>query len=162
MAIDRFLLAAVTDRLIYGSETVFEPDDARILLDALPRRKLPFWQFGIAGTLPGRSTRGYAAGIGSTKIEDGKDRTFEYSTHKDAWTRAGQWKLLWFRKRATQFVEIQQFMADPTQEGRGARIRYTPTGTPKSMDIRDAREFGLLNVSLVFPVWRPWKLPGIP
>jgi hypothetical protein len=160
MAIDRFLLAAVTDRLIYGSETVFDPDDARILLDALPHRKKSSWQFGISGKLPGATTEGYAAGVGSTKMEDEKERTFEYATGKDDWSRAGQWKTMWFRKRGMQFVEIQQVMSDPGDEGRGARIQFTGDGMPVSMDIQDARTFALLNISVVFPVWRPWKVLG--
>jgi hypothetical protein len=154
MAIDRFLLAAVTDRLIYGSETVFDPGDARILFDALPHRKTSSWHFGISGKLPGGTTEGYAAGV------DEKERTFEYATGKDDWSRAGQWKLMWFPKRGMQFVEIQQVMSDPGDEGRGARIQFTSDGAPVSMDIQYARTFGLLTISLVFPMWRPWKVPG--
>lgn len=160
MPIDRFLLAAVTDRLIYGSETAFDPDDARILLDALPHRKTTSWQFGISGKRPGGTTRGYAAGVGSTKVEDEKERTFEYATGKDAWTRAGQWKLMGFRKRGMPFVEIQQVMSDPTDDGRGAKIHYTADGTPTAMDLRHVKNFRLLNIGVVIPVWRPWKVPA--
>ncbi len=158
--IDRFLIAAVTDRLIYDSETVFDPADALVLLDALPYRKNASWLFGISGKMPGGSTEGYAAGLGNAKAEDNKDRTFEFSTGKDAWTRAGQWKLMRFRKRGAQYVEIQQVMADIEDKGRGARIHYSADGTPTAMDIQDSREFGLLNISVVIPAWRPWKVPG--
>ncbi len=160
MAIDRFLLAAVTDRLIYGSETMFGSHDARILLDALPHRKKSSWRFGIAGKLPGGTTRGYAAGVGSTKIEDEQGRTFEYATDQDHWTRAGQWKLLWFRKRGMQVVEIEQAMSHFDEEGRGARIHYATDSTPTGMDIRVERNFVLLNVTLAVPGWRKWKVPG--
>lgn len=159
MSTDRFLIAATTDRLIYGSETTFDPADARALLDALPRRPAPKWEFGIFGKMPGGSTQGYAAGVGNTNIEK-KERTFEFSTAKDVWTRAGQWKLAWAKKRAGQIVEIQQVMANPEDEGRGARIHYTHDGTPIGMDIQAPRSFGLLNIEVVVPTWRPWKVPN--
>lgn len=158
--IDRFLIAAVTDRLIYDSETVFDPEDARVLLDALPHRRSPRWGVGIAGKLPGGSTQGYAAGHGTTKIKDKKDRSFSYSTDADVYTRAGQWKLLWWRNRRGQFVSIDQVMADAMDEGRGARIRYSDDGTPTAMDIRVARTFRLVNIHLVIPGWKPWKVPA--
>jgi hypothetical protein len=160
--IDRFVIAAVVDRLIYDSETVFDPDDARVLLGALPRRRSPRFEFGIAGKFSGRSSRGYAAGIGSVKVNDGTPRNFRYSTARDAYTRVGQWKLLWSQTRRAQFVEIEQVMAEPTTEGRGARIHYSPDGEPTAMDIRTARAFKLLfsAVILVFPGWKAWKTPG--
>lgn len=160
MSTDRFLIAAVTDRLIYASETTFDPADARVLLDAVPYRKTPLWAFGIAGKLPGGTSEGYAAGVGSTKIEDGKERTFEYATSQEAWTRAGQWKLLRLKTRGMEFVEIQQVMSDPTDEGRGARVLYAGDGTPVGMDIRAVRSFGLFNIVIAIPVWRAWKVPA--
>jgi hypothetical protein len=162
MPIDRFTIAAAVDRTIYGSETVFDPADASALLKALPHRKTAGWQFGIAGRLPGGSASGYAAGIGDTKIEDGKDRTFEYRTGADDWCRAGQWKPMWVGKRGMQYVEIGQVMADFDEEGHGARIRYTRDGTPVAMDIRVVRDFSVLNLTLAFPGWREWKLPAEP
>ena len=159
--IDRFLLAALADRLIYGSETVFDPDDARALLAALPRRRSPRFEIGIMGKMRDLgSLRGFAAGIGSAKVEDDKERPFSYSTAQDAIVRAGQWKLLWIRNRRGQYVEIEQVMADPTEDGRGARVRYDPGNEPVAMDIRSNRAFRLLNVTLVFPGWTPWKTPG--
>ena len=158
-AIDRFLIAALADRLIYDSETVFDPADARALLAALPRRRSPRFEFGIAGKTRGGSSRGYAAGVGSVKVKDDKERPFSYATGQDAYVRAGQWKLLWIGKRGWQYVDIEQVMSDPTEEGRGARVRYEPDGTPVGMDIRSNRAFRLLNVTLVFPGWKPWKTP---
>ena len=32
--------------------------------------------------------------MGNVRVKDGRDRNFEVSTSKDAYTRAGQWKLL--------------------------------------------------------------------
>jgi hypothetical protein len=158
--IDRFLIAAVTDRLIFDSETVFDPADARILLDALPHRKTRTWGFGMSGKLPGGTTEGFAAGVGSTNVEDEKERSFSFGMRQDSWTRAGQWKLKWSRKRGMQTVEIQQVMADETDEGKGARIHYAADGTPTAMDIQAARSLGLLNIEVVVPRWQPWKRPA--
>ena len=159
MPTDRFLIAAVTDRLIYGSETIFDPADARILLDALPRRKVPRWEFGMYGKVPGGSTEGYAAGVGSTTIDDDKERSFAFSTRKDAWIRAGQWKLGWSKRRGMQTIEIEQVMSDMTEEGRSAKIHYTNYGTPTGMDILASKSFALLTIEVVVQIWRPWKVP---
>ena len=96
---DRFLIAALTDRLIYGDETTFSADDARQLLDALPQTRSPWIQLGIAGKMSGGSSRGFAAGVGDVQVKDKKDRQFEYHSASDAFTRAGQWKLLVIGKR---------------------------------------------------------------
>ncbi|GEM_PF-6596289 len=101
--IDRFLIAATVDRLIYGNDSTFPVDDARVLLDAMPRRPSPWFEFGLSGKMSGGSQRGFAAGVGSVNVKDDKDRQFEYSTSSDAYTRAGQWKLLWYRKKTRQF-----------------------------------------------------------
>ena len=74
---DRFVLAAIVDRLIYASDTTFGADDARTLLDALPRKPSPWIQFGVAGKMSGGSSRGFAAGVGDVQIKDDKDRQFQ-------------------------------------------------------------------------------------
>lgn len=157
---DRFLITAIVDRLIYDDETTFAADDARTLLSLLPRGRSPRFELGLRGKMSGGSTRGVAAGHGDVQIDD-KDRSFSYSTSSDLHTRAGQWKLIWIGRRTGQFVEIEQVMADVTEEGRGALIRYDRTGTPLGMDIRIERSFRLLWSPIVVsvPGWRPWKTP---
>lgn len=160
--VDRFVIAAAVDRLIYGDERVFQTADAQTLLHALPRRRVPWFEFGIAGKMSGGSRRGYAAGIGDVKIKDDKARQMEFSTSSRHYTRVGQWKLLWYGKRQQQYVEIEQVMADVTDEGRGARINYTSDGTPIGMDIRVNRALSMFWSSFVIivPSWQPWKTPG--
>ncbi len=158
---DRFVIAATVDRLIYDSETTFNPDDAGVLLDALPRKPSPWIQLGIAGKMSGGSTKGFAAGVGDVSIKDDKERQFQYNSSEDAYTRAGQWKLMWIGKRGRQYVEIEQVMADATDDGRGALICYEADGTPIRMDIRFNRSFRLFwsPVVVMFPGWKPWKMP---
>jgi hypothetical protein len=160
--VDRFLIAATVDRLIYGSDTTFDPDDARTLLAALPRRRSPWFEFGLSGKLSGGSAKGYAAGVGDVKVKDERDRQFEYSSAKDLYVRAGQWKLIWIGGRTGQFIDIEQVMADVTDEGRGARIRYALDGTPLGMDIQVNRSFRVLwsPLVMVFPGWQRWKQPA--
>jgi hypothetical protein len=159
---DRFLIAAIVDRLIYGSETTFQSEDARTLLQALPHRRTPWFEFGLAGRFSGGSTKGYAAGVGDVKIKDDRDRQFQYSTAQDAYVRAGQWKLLWVSGRGCQYIDIEQVMADFTDEGRGARIRYSSDGTPLGMDIQVNRSFRVFwsPLIMVFPGWQKWKTPA--
>ncbi|MSP03504.1 MAG: hypothetical protein EXR07_21050 [Acetobacteraceae bacterium] len=160
--IDRFLIAAVADRLIYDDTNVFHLEDARTLLAAVPHRRSPRFEFGISGKYKGPGMRGFSPGVGSVNVKDDKPQNFQYSTSQDAYVRAGQWKLMWSSSRRGQAVEIEQVMADPTDEGRGARIRYGLTGEPIEMDIRFNRSFRLLfsPVVLVFPGWKPWKTPS--
>jgi len=158
-AIDRLLITAMVDRLIYGDPDTFSADDALILLEALPRKRVPWIEIGAKGQMSGGSARGFAAGVGNVKVEDERNRKFEVSTSSDAYTRAGQWKLLRHDRRRGTHVEIEQVMADPLDEGRGARLRYRPDGTPVGMEIRVVRNVRLLfsAVILQLPGWRPWK-----
>ncbi len=160
--VDRLLITAVVDRLIYGDPDTFSPDDARTLLDALPRKRVPWIEIGAKGKVSGGSARGYAAGVGNVKVEDDRARKFDVSTSSDAYTRAGQWKLLRYDRRRGTHVEIEQVMADPLDEGRGARLRYRPDGTPVGMDIRVVRNVRLLFSVFILqlPGWRPWKQPA--
>jgi hypothetical protein len=159
---DRFVIAATVDRLIYGDDTTFGAEDARLLLRALPRKPSPWIQLGVAGKMSGGSSRGFAAGVGDVQVKDGKDRQFNYTTADGAYTRAGQWKLMWIGKRTRQYVEIEQVMADATDDGRGALVCYEADGTPIRMDIRFNRSFRLFwsPVVILFPGWRPWKTPA--
>ncbi len=159
---DRFVIAATVDRLIYGDAATFDQDDARLLLDVLPRKPSPWIQLGVAGKMSGSSTKGFAAGVGDVQIKGEKDRQFQYNTGNDAYTRAGQWKLMWIGKRTRQYVEIEQVMADATDDGRGALICYESDGTPIRMDIRFNRSFRLFwaPVVLMLPGWKSWKTPA--
>ena len=159
--IDRFVLAATVDRLIYDSDTSFNVDDATTLLNALPRGRTPWIELGLRGKFSGGSTRGMAAGVGNIQMDD-KERQFDYSTSTDRTVRVGQWKLLWIGRRRAQFVEIEQVMADVTDEGRGALLRYDPTGRPLGMEIRVNRSYRLFwsPIVIMIPGWQPWKTPG--
>jgi hypothetical protein len=159
---DRFVIAATVDRLIYGDETTFHPTDASLLLASLPRKPSPWIQFGVTGKMSGGSSRGFAAGVGDVSLKHDQDRQFRYSTADSAYTRAGQWKLLWIPKKTRQLIEIEQVMSDATDEGRGALIIYEADGTPIRMDIRFNRAFRLFwsPLVLVFPGWKPWKTPA--
>jgi hypothetical protein len=160
--IDRLLITATVDRLIFGDPDIFSADDARTLLDALPRKRVPWIEIGAKGKVSGGSTRGFAAGVGDVKVEDDQARKFDVSTSSDAYTRAGQWKLLRYDRRRGTHVEIEQVMADPTDEGRGARLRYRHDGTPLGMDIRVVRNVRLLFSMFILqlPGWRPWTQPA--
>jgi hypothetical protein len=158
---DRFVIAATVDRLVYSDNATFSADDARLLLAAVPRKPSPWIQLGIAGKMSGGSSRGFAAGVGDVEIKDEKNRQFQYTTGDEAYTRVGQWKLMWIGKRTRQYVAIEQVMADATDEGRGALLCYESDGTPIRMDIRFNRSFRLFwsPVVVMLPGWRPWKTP---
>ncbi|MGA3403320.1 MAG: hypothetical protein ABSC95_29240 [Acetobacteraceae bacterium] len=161
-AVDRLLITAVVDRLIFGDPDTFSAEDARTLLDALPRKRVPWIEIGAKGQVSGGSARGFAAGVGNVRVEDEQTRKFDVSTSSEAYTRAGQWKLLRYDRRRGTHVEIEQVMADPLDDGRGARLRYRPDGTPVGMDIRVVRNVRLLFSVFILqlPGWRAWKQPA--
>ena len=161
-SIDRLLITATVDRLIYGNPDTFSAEDARTLLDALPRKRVPWIEIGAKGQVSGGSAQGFAAGVGNVKVEDDRKRKFDVSTSSDAYTRAGQWKLLRYDRRRGTHVEIEQVMADPLDDGRGARLRYRRDGEPVGMDIRVVRNVRLLFSVFILqlPGWRPWKQPA--
>jgi hypothetical protein len=161
-SIDRLLITATVDRLIYGNPDTFSAEDARTLLDALPRKRVPWIEIGAKGQVSGGSAQGFAVGVGNVKLEDDRKRKFDVSTSSDAYTRAGQWKLLRYDRRRGTHVEIEQVMADPLDDGRGARLRYRRDGTPVGMDIRIVRNVRLLFSVFILqlPGWRPWKQPA--
>jgi hypothetical protein len=160
--VDRLLITATVDRLIYGDPDRFDPEDARTLLQALPKKRVPWIEIGAKGQMPGGSAQGFAAGVGNVRVDDKRKRRFDVSTSRDAYTRAGQWKLLRYDGRHGTRVEIEQVMADPLDEGRGARMHFLPDGTPVAMDIRVVHNFRLLFsvFTLQLPGWRPWKRPA--
>ena len=159
--VDRLLIAAIVDRLIFGDPDTFGGEDARALLAAVPKRRVPWIEIGAKGKVSGGAASGFAAGVGNVKVKDGRDRKFDVSTSSDAYTRAGQWKLLRLDRRSGAQVEIEQVMADPLDEGRGARLRYLPGGEPVGMDIRVVRNVRLLFSVFILqiPGWKPWKRP---
>jgi hypothetical protein len=160
--VDRLLITAVVDRLIFDDPETFSAEDARTLLQALPRKRVPWIEIGAKGQVSGGTASGFAAGVGTVRVDDERKRKFEVSTSADAYTRAGQWKLLRYDRRLGTHLEIEQVMADPLDEGRGARLRFGADGTPLAMDIRVARNFRLLFSWFVvqIPGWKPWKRPG--
>ena len=163
--IDRFRLSAILDRLIYGSDTSFDPADARALLDFVPpvtfRDMLPGVR--IVGSYTSRGAQGYAAGVGNVGTGQEK-RGFDLDSEGRKTVRAGQWKLrrgagklaAWF---GTTVVEIEQVMATDVTEGRCAQIIYR-NGQPVRMMLQKPRALALGPVLLVLASFVPWKVPA--
>ena len=160
--VDRFVIAAIVDRLIYDDDTTFSPDDARALLAALPRKPSPWIQLGVAGKMSGGSSQGLRRGRRRHPAE-GRQGSPVRIHHR--WRRVHPGRPMEAdvdRQAHRQYVEIEQVMADATDDGRGALISYEPDGTPIRMDIRFNRSFRLFwsPVVIMFPGWKPWKTPS--
>jgi hypothetical protein len=163
--IDRFQLAAILDRLIYGSETSFDPADAKALLEFVPpvsfRDMLP--GIRIVGSYSSGGAQGYAAGVGNVRAGQER-RSFDLDSEGRKTVRAGQWKLrrgagklaAWF---GTTVVEIEQVMAGDITAGRCAQVIYR-NGQPVRMLLQKPRALALGPVLLVLASFVPWKLPA--
>jgi hypothetical protein len=156
---DRLLLSAIADRLIFGAPHTFSRDDARELARLLPvmpgtgwlSRLLP--DISAKGSLPGRSTAGFAAGLGGVSLK-GDHFSFDLDSRGRRVVRAGQWKLI----RSGQAIEIEQVMADDGDEGRTARVEFRQ-GEPVRMCLLMATEINIGPLSLAKGQFQPWKVP---
>jgi hypothetical protein len=148
---DRIQLAAVVDRLIYGSDTTFDAEDARMLDRLLPDDVRAgflarFLRVGVKASMSG-NTQGYAAGVGNVRIPD--DKSFEYDSRGRCIVRAGQWKLC----RNGRNIEIEQVL--DVEGEKGAIVRYHQ-GEPTEMRRPTFWRLGFIHIGL----YAPWKTPG--
>ncbi len=159
---EKFLLAAVTDRLIYGSDTTFDPEDAKELDRLLPH--LPRWQrwldliplqlkAGVQGT--GQSRKGYAAGVGSVSLRDDAE-SFEFDSHGRRVIRAGQWKL----SRIGGDIQIEQVMAGEMDEARSARLEFS-NGEPVALLLLVQTMLEIGPICVGYGTFKAWKDPVI-
>jgi hypothetical protein len=147
---DRIQLAAVVERLIYGSDTTFDAEDARTLDQLLPAEARTgfFGQYihlNFKARISGR-TQGFAAGVGNVRIPD--DMSFEFDSRGRRIVRAGQWKLC----RSGRDIEIEQVM--DTESEKGVLIRYRqhePTAMLRQVDW----QFGFIRLG----AYAYWKQP---
>jgi hypothetical protein len=157
---DKFQLAALTDRLIYGSETTFDPRDARELDRLLPH--LPRWQ-RLLDLIPlqlkagvqssGSSHKGFAAGVGSVTLRDGSE-TYEFDSHGRRVIRAGQWKL----SRVGGDIQIEQMMSGELDEARSARLEFSD-GEPMALLLLVQTMLEIGPICVGYGTFKPWKEP---
>ena len=155
IAVDRLLISAVVDRLVFGAGATFAAGDARQLARLLPREARTgflgrFLGLGIEAGISGGSTRGHAAGVGDVEIRDDKPRTVRLSTQDRGMVRAGQWKLRW----SGRHIEIDQ-VVDVGPDARSVRLMFDRSGAPVEMVQLVNRQFG----PFVIGSYRPWKDP---
>jgi hypothetical protein len=160
---DRLLLSALADRLIFGDPDRFNADDALELARLMPdaRRWHSFLtdylpRFSSTVKLPGRSSAGFAAGVGQVSIKDA-GRSFDYDSRGRRIVRAGQWKL----HRKGDMIQIEQVMSDDSDEGRTAMLELN-LGAPMRMRlyilVQATISIGPLHIGV--GRFRPWKVPA--
>jgi hypothetical protein len=156
---DRLVLSAIAERLIFDNAETFSRDDARELDRRLPTPPGTRWlsrlwpDVVVGGSLPGRSSAGFAAGVGNISFkEDGP--SFSLDSRGRRVVRVGQWKLI----RIGSDIEIEQMMADDSDEGRTARIDFR-RGEPVRMCIMVMVAFCIGRLCFSTGRFRPWKVP---
>jgi hypothetical protein len=150
MAPDRIQLAAVVDRLIYGNNTTFDAEDARVLDRLLPDDVRVgflsrFIHINLKAKMSG-STQGYAAGVGNVRIPD--DKSFEFDSRGRRIVRAGQWKLC----RSGRHIEIEQVM--DTEGEKGAVVRYQ-RGESTELPRQVFWQFWFVQIGMLAPRKKP-------
>jgi hypothetical protein len=158
---DRLLLSALADRLVFGDPETFSLDDARELVRLMPdvRRWHSFVtdylpRFSSTVKLPGKSSAGFAAGVGQVSMKD-EGRSFEYDSRGQRIIRAGQWKL----HRKGYMIQIEQVMSDDMDEGRTAMLDFHPGG-PMSMHLLAQVTISIGPLHIGLARFRPWKVPA--
>ena len=156
----RMVIAAITDRLIYGDEKHFHLTDATELMRLLPPMKKPsllsrlLLGLTVKGSIPSGSNAGYAAGVGNVSLK-GDTKSFEFDSSGRAVFRAGQWRLY----RTGDGIEIAQIMADDMDEGRTALLEIK-SGIPTRMSILVLKGVQIGPMLLSKGDFQPWKSPS--
>jgi len=156
--VDRFTIAALVDRLIYGAEMHFDQNDAITLYKTIPPEMLrgglsDWFQVSAKGSVSYGNMAGSSPGHGEIRVPtDGS--SFDFDSAGRRVVRAGQWKIYAKRNR----LEIEQVMASGNDEGRVARIDYQ-RGMPVRMEILGHKVLSLGFIKLTLGVFRPWKYP---
>jgi hypothetical protein len=159
-AADRLQLSALADRLIFGDPDRFDRADALELAQLLPpsvrralwRRLLPDIQ--ARGQLPGKTSAGFAAGIGQVSLKE-PGGSFSLDSRGRHVFRAGQWKFF----RSGNSIEIEQVMADDTDVGRTARVDYR-NDEPVRMCLLQRKEITIGFLCFGMAEFQPWKTPS--
>ena len=164
----RFLITALADRLIYGSDETFHGEEAVELLDLLPVPGLgaQIWAHlpgvRMSGKMPKGSVRGAAAGgLGNVRVDQGK-QSFEFDSDGRRVIRAGQWKLtrtasLLDRIRHHDAVSITQVMGSAANELE-AQILFQD-GRPWMMKRSVSTQVFFGPFALIHSTFQPWKMP---
>jgi hypothetical protein len=147
------VLASTVDRLIYGNDETFSVEDAIALERLLSRNAKAsflsrFIDIGAKGSISGRSSQGYAPGVGNVSRKD-DPKTFAYDSRGRGVVRAGQWKLC----RVGRDIEIEQVM--DTDETKSVRLCYRD-GQPTSMLLMVYVRVWFFQ----FGAYRMWKRPA--
>ena len=160
--VDRLLITAVVDRLIYGDPDTFSADDARTLLDALPRKRVPWIEIGAKGKVSGGSARATPPASATSR-----SRT---SGHENSTSAPRRTPI-----RAPASGSCCATIAGAARMWRSSkswRTRWTKAAARGCATGRTARRCGMdirvvRNVRLLFsvfilqlPGWRPWKQPA--
>ncbi|MFC3127173.1 hypothetical protein ACFOD4_19060 [Pseudoroseomonas globiformis] len=164
---NRFLLAAVVDRIIYGQEDTFRHEDAAELLRQMPapspwrQLRLPI-DLKVEGSVPGSRMKGSAAGLGDVSVE-GDRRSFAYDSQSGRTIRIGQWKLrhsagFWEALRGKAAIEIVQTMGEAAKEGRSAVMVYQRGEPVELLGFRENRN-SLGQYAIIVSKALPWKTP---
>ncbi len=157
----RMQAAALADRLVFGSDTTFDPQDAAALLGLMPgvnrwASLLPEIRF--RATVPRLGASGVAAGVGSVRTE-GERMTLDLDSHGRRCLRAGQWRI--YRvdhlRPGRAWISLEQVMSGQEhEEHKAALIRYR-RGEPWRMDLYMPRRLRLPFLSLTVSLPVPWK-----
>ncbi|MFC3127233.1 hypothetical protein ACFOD4_19370 [Pseudoroseomonas globiformis] len=164
---NRFLLAAVVDRIIYGQEDTFRHEDAAELLRQMPapspwrQLRLPI-DLKVEGSMPGSRMSGSAAGLGDVSVQ-GDRRSFAYDSQAGRTVRVGQWKLrhsagFWEALRGKATIAIVQAMGEAAKEGRAAVMVYQHGEPVELLGFREKRN-ALGQFAIIVSKALPWKTP---
>ncbi|UEM18485.1 hypothetical protein JL100_015295 [Skermanella mucosa] len=156
---DKLTVAAVLDRIVFAEPDTFDAADGRLLAALIPERRRRLFGASIAAKMPGGTTSGSAAGVGSVDLKN-DDREFTAEVGADDFVRVGQYKLL----RDRDGIEIWQVMSDTLDdEPKGALLRLDSAGEPTALLMFAPRRlrlpFLIGNLILQRAGWRDWKRP---
>lgn len=150
---------ALIDRLVADDVDTFDPADAARLLDLIPcDRRRRWFAFSLRGQLPGGTTKGHAAGIGTAEMEN-DGRSIEVNFNGERLWRIGGYKVTHYPGELTigLMMDVNPLTAEE------CFVVYRDRDKPLRLELATERGFtlplGRFSFQLSIPGRQVWKRP---
>lgn len=150
---------ALIDRLVADDIGTFDPAEASRLLDLIPcERRRQWFAFSLRGQMPGGTTTGHAAGIGTAEMEN-DGRSIEVNFNGDLVWRIGGYTVT--HRPGEMTIGLMMDVNPLTAEE--CFLVYRDQYKPLRLEVKTQRGFtlplGRFSFELSIPGRQVWKHP---
>lgn len=150
---------ALIDRLVAAGSDTFDPAEASRLLDLIPcERRHRWFAFSLRGQVPGGSTKGHAAGVGTAEMEN-DGRSIKVNFNGDRIWRIGGYKVT--HRPGEMAIGLMMDVNPLTAEE--CFLVYREQNKPLRLELETQRGFtlplGKFSFEFSIPGRQIWKRP---